>query len=72
MSTQLRFVKCVASTAYPLSITPGQYYQVLPDPAEVDGMIRIVDNTGEDYLFETDLFEAVADLSNLLDDLTLR
>ena len=35
-------------------------------------MIRIVDNTGEDYLFETDLFEAVADLSNLLDDLTLR
>lgn len=48
MAAQLRFVKCIASTGYAISITPGQYYQVLPGSAEVDGMLRVIDNTGED------------------------
>ena len=46
--TQPRFVKCVAARGDSLSVTPGQYDQVLADPAETDGLLRIIDNTGED------------------------
>jgi len=34
-------------------------------------MLRVVDNTGEDYLFDADLFEEVNDLSGWLADLSV-
>jgi hypothetical protein len=71
LKPQARFAKCTALTGDTLSITPGQYYQILPDPAEADGMLRIIDNTGEDYLYEADLFSEETDLSSLLTDLTV-
>ena len=70
-STTERFVRCIAEIGDPLSITPGQYYQVIPDPAEVDGMIRIIDNTGEDYLYDADLFEESTDLDSLHAELSI-
>ena len=39
-----RFVKCIANDGDSLSLTPGQYYRVLPDKAEEHGMLRVVDN----------------------------
>jgi hypothetical protein len=66
-----RFVKCIAPFGDPLSVTPGYFYQVLPDPAEADGMLRVIDNTGEDYLYEAELFEEIADHVTLLTDLTV-
>lgn len=66
-----RFVKCIAPVGDSLSVTPGAYYQVLPDPAEVDGMLRVIDNTGEDYLYEREMFEQVTDLASLQTDLTV-
>lgn len=71
INAQLRFVKCVAATGDSLSVTPGQYYQVLPDPAEADGMLRIIDNTGEDYLYEASSFQEATDLAGLATDLTV-
>jgi hypothetical protein len=41
---------------------------VLPDKAEAHGMLRVVDNTGEDYLFDASLFENVNDLSGWITD----
>lgn len=70
-ATAERFVRCIAETGDPLSITPGQYYLVIPDPAEADGMIRIIDNTGEDYLYDTDLFEESTDLGSLNAELSI-
>jgi hypothetical protein len=67
----LRFVKCVANNGNNLSLTPGQFYQVLADTAETHGMLRVIDNTGEDYLYDDELFEKVSDLSGLLTDLTV-
>ncbi|MEZ4729994.1 MAG: hypothetical protein R3E79_22930 [Caldilineaceae bacterium] len=64
-STTERFVRCIAATGDPLSITPGQYYQVIPDPVEVDSMLRIIDNPDEDYLYDADLFEESTDLGSL-------
>ena len=66
-----RFVRYIAQTGDPLSVTPGQYYQVISDPAEADGMLRIIDNTGEDYLYDADLFEEASDLSSLTTDLSV-
>lgn len=66
-----RFVRCIAPTGDPLSVTPGQYYQVLADPAESEGMLRIVDNTGEDYLYAAELFEELADLTGIKAELSI-
>lgn len=70
--SQPRFVRCVTSAGDDLSVTPGQYYQVLADQAEEQGMLRVVDNTGEDYLYEAGWFEVVTDLSGLKTDLTIK
>jgi len=65
------YVKCLANNGDDLSLTPGQFYQVVPDEAEEHGMLRVIDNTGEDYLFDSELFEEVKDLASLLADLTI-
>ncbi len=70
-SQKQRFVKCIANDGNGLSLTPGQFYRVLPDKAETHDMVRVVDNTGEDYLFDAGLFENVSDLSGWLTDLTV-
>jgi hypothetical protein len=54
-----------------LSLTPGQFYQALPDAAEEHGLVRVVDNTGEDYLFDAELFEEVQDLSSFFTELII-
>ncbi len=68
---QTRFMRCINNDSDDLSLTKGQFYQVLPDKAETHGMLRVVDNTGEDYLFDAELFEPVNDLSGLLTDLSV-
>jgi hypothetical protein len=62
---QPRYVICKENHGYELSLSPRQIYEVLPDPAEVNGMIRVIDDSGEDYLFEADLFEPVQNLTDL-------
>ena len=66
-----RYVICTENTGYEVSLTPRQVYEVIPDPAEVNGMIRVIDNSGEDYLFETDLFEPLDNLTALTTDVTV-
>ncbi|MBI1295618.1 ribbon-helix-helix protein, CopG family [bacterium] len=67
----LRFVRCIAETGDVLTVTPDHYYRVLPDPAEDNGMLRVVDNTGEDYLYPAGQFEEVSDLAGLLTELSI-
>ena len=71
LNPRMRYVKCVANGGDSLSLTLGQYYQVLPDAAEAHGRLRVIDNTGEDYLFDARLFEEVGDLTAMLADLTI-
>ena len=68
----IRIVKCIAETGDALSITPGQYYRVLPDKAEAHGMLRVIDNTGEDYLYPVTDFEDVDDLGRLQTEVIVR
>ncbi|HEX2204620.1 MAG TPA: hypothetical protein VHG91_15025 [Longimicrobium sp.] len=50
--TTARFALCLRDGGYPASLEPRKLYDALPDPAaERRGMIRVVDESGEDYLF---------------------
>lgn len=53
----IKFAVCVNNAGYPASLELHKIYRVLPDEdAEVDGDLRIVDESGEDYLYPTDYF----------------
>jgi len=47
-----RFVLCVDNADYRASLTLGKVYRIIPDPeAAKDDLVRIVDESGEDYLY---------------------
>ena len=53
------FALCVDNTDYEASLVLGKIYRILPDPDSrtvKDGLIRIVDESGEDYLYHRRYF----------------
>ena len=51
------FVVCVNNDGYPASLELHKIYRLVPDgEAEADGDIRIIDESGEDYLFSATRF----------------
>lgn len=54
------FAVCIDNTDYEASLIPRKIYQVLPDEeAAKDDLIRIVDESGEDYLYHISHFVLV-------------
>jgi hypothetical protein len=54
---EAEFVVCLKNEGYAASLELHKIYRVLPDPeAEKDGDLRIVDESGEDYLYPKDWF----------------
>jgi len=52
-----RFVVCVRNTGYPASLELRKIYQALTDPeGEAHGLIRVIDESGEDYLYPQKFF----------------
>ena len=63
MSTP-QFAICVDNSEYPASLELHKVYRVIPDEdGEMDGDIRVIDESGEDYLFPANCFIRV-DLPN--------
>ena len=59
-SSSARFAICVDNSEYPASLETFKIYRVLPDKvAEQDGDLRVIDESGEDYLFPADYFVLV-------------
>ena len=55
-----KFVVCLRNSGYEASLERNKIYAVLPDrTAERDGDLRIVDESGEDYLFAADRFVVI-------------
>ena len=51
------FWLCVSNVDYEVSLEPRKVYEGMPDlEAQKLGMIRVIDESGEDYLFPTSLF----------------
>jgi hypothetical protein len=59
MSTP-RFAICIDNSHYPASLELHKVYRVIPDEdAGKEGDLRIIDESGEDYLFPADYFVPV-------------
>jgi len=59
--TSLQFVVCIKNSGYEASLEPRKIYQVMPDKdAEGHKMIRVIDESGEDYLFPASLFSPIS------------
>jgi hypothetical protein len=55
-----KFAICIDNSEYPASLELHKVYRVLPDrDAERDGDLRIVDESGEDYLYLASYFALV-------------
>jgi hypothetical protein len=55
-----QFVVCVSNEGYRASLIIRRLYQTVPDRAAARrGLIRVIDESGEDYLYPKDLFAAV-------------
>ena len=54
------FAVCLDNHSYPASLERHKLYRQLPDEsAEKLGMIRLVDESGEDYLYPSNLFATI-------------
>ena len=56
-SNTQHYVLCVSSERYPASLEARKIYRCVPDhQAEAHGQIRVIDESGEDYLYPQELF----------------
>lgn len=55
-----KFAVCINNADYPASLEVHKIYRVLPDEdAAVEGDMRVVDESGEDYLYPAEYFVLV-------------
>ena len=56
-----QLVVCVDNEGYAVSLEKRKIYIAVPDPAAAKhGMLRIIDESGEDYLYPRALFRSIA------------
>lgn len=61
MKTSESYVVCVDNSGYPASLELKKIYRRLPDSAAMeDDFMRIVDESGEDYLYPARFFVPIA------------
>jgi len=54
------FVVCIENTGYPAALEVRKIYEVVADPdAAKLGQIRVIDESGEDYLFPKEFFRSL-------------
>lgn len=55
-----KYAICVENTDYPAALELRKIYRILSDPeAAEDGDLRVIDESGEDYLYPADYFVVV-------------
>ena len=65
----MTWLVCVANTGYEIDLEPRKLYErVVDEAAEQKGLVRIIGDSGEDFLFPVALFAAI-DLPQALDAL---
>ena len=66
---KIKFAVCINNIDYPASLKLQKAYAVLPDEEAIkDNDLRIVDESGEDYLYPADYFRLL-DLPTLVNNL---
>ncbi|MBD2621371.1 hypothetical protein H6G48_06645 [Microcystis flos-aquae FACHB-1344] len=55
-----KFAVCLNNEGYEASLEVGKIYCVIPDEtAEINSLIRVIDESGEDYAFSVNRFHAI-------------
>lgn len=55
-----RFVLCIRNDGYPASLELKKIYPILADAeGEAQGLLRVRDESGEDYLYPADYFVVI-------------
>lgn len=55
-----QFAICVRNSGYPASLEIRKLYRMIPDAAAAEHhQVRVIDESGEDYLYPEDYFVAV-------------
>jgi hypothetical protein len=55
-----RYVVCLTNAGYRASLIPRRIYRMVPDAeASKRGLVRVIDESGEDYLYPHKLFSAI-------------
>jgi hypothetical protein len=58
--TSKELVICLKNEGYPVSLERRKLYVALPDAKAAEhGQLRIIDESGEDYLYPRDFFAAI-------------
>lgn len=56
----MSYIVCISNKGYEVSLEPRKLYKKLRDPAsERHGLVRVLDESGEDYLFPADHFTPI-------------
>lgn len=55
--TTSKYVICILNNGYPASLEVRKVYQIIPDSNGLpDGFVRVIDESGEDYLYPEQFF----------------
>lgn len=57
----MKWTVCIKNSGYEASLEARKLYNVLEDPkAQAIGMIRVIDESGESYLYSAEMFAPIA------------
>ena len=60
MSKAPSYLLCLKNRGHPSALEIRKIYETLPDPeAEGRGLVRVIDESGEDYLYPANFFVAI-------------
>ena len=58
--TRSRYVLCISNVGYAASLEPRKVYESIPDAEGArHGLVRVIDESGGDYLYPRDMFAPV-------------
>ena len=56
-----QFAVCLSNVGHEASLELRKLYEVVPDPdAQKHGQLRVIDESGEDYLYPASAFDLIA------------
>ena len=60
MKREAQYVICIANKGYAASLELRKIYQLVPDKVAIElDQVRVIDESGEDYLYPADYFVPV-------------
>ncbi len=60
MARQSQYVLCIKNSGYSAALEPGKLYRLKPDEvAKKRGLVRVVDESGGDYLYPLRFFLSI-------------